>query len=323
MTLGLGLPNAQFRKYFQRELKAVRDLGPDNLLIIAYHDDDKEYDRITQEAELCRDLGITAPLVRVYRPTVRGLNPVVCAAEDARLFQLYLGAGLTPGWIPWNEMNIEGWGEDWSAQIEYAKAYLSAFTEIVAADNLELGVEVHLPALSPIGDYEDSWYAYRDAGLGDRFDFADVHCYEMDDLQDADTLGAIVGLPVVCTEVNQMLPSIYAPALARNGCDESYWFILSSDDPAFYQYSLLRNPDLYEDFKATAQQKEEPMPEFVLGFKVLAERLRADGHTVLAFSDEISIDHASLQRVMIDSEPNLFAWQDGQESVVVYPYPLA
>ena len=72
------------------------------------------------------------------------------------------------------------------------------------------------------------------------------------------------------------------------------------------------------DMAELMRAKEEPMPELVLGFKVLAERLVADGHTVLAVADEISIDHASLQRVLIDGEPNLFAWQDGQESVVVY-----
>ena len=60
-------------------------------------------------------------------------------------------------------------------------------------------------------------------------------------------------------------------------------------------------------------------PQFRLGFKDLADRLQTEGHTVTAVNDEISINHASLQRVEIDGKPNLFAWLDGEDSVVVYP----
>jgi len=64
------------------------------------------------------------------------------------------------------------------------------------------------------------------------------------------------------------------------------------------------------------------MTEFRLGFAELADRLRQQGYTVTAVNDEISITHASLQRVLIDGKPNLFAWQDGQDSIVVYSLPL-
>lgn len=239
MGLGLGMPNAGGRQYYTREILAVRGLCPANLLFIAYPGDETQADRTRQEVTLCQELGITSPIVRVYRPTVWGLDPKVCAEEDAPLFLQYGEAGVSPEWVPWNEMNLEGWGEDWAAQIDYAKEYLRAFR----LSALPASVFVHLPALSPTGNYQDGYTAYKKAGLASTFfDWIDRHVYN---------IAQLIELPAFCTvtEWNQ-LP---ARSLALN-IPESFYFILDSADPAFWQYSLMRNPGLYQDFKTWARQ---------------------------------------------------------------------
>jgi len=226
------MPNAQWRPYASRELDAARALKPDGLLFIAYHFDAGQQRRIEQEVILCRTLGITSPLVRVYRGTVRDLEARDAAYEDSLLLARYRDAGLHPEWLPWNEMNIEDWGEDWPAQIEYAKAYLEAFRSYVSQP-----VIVHCPALSPTGNYRQGDAAYQAAGLYELFDRHDHHVYTERDFPTASQDACI-------TEWNQ-LP---ARVIAHSGFD-NYYFILDSDDPQFWKYSLLRNPELYDDFR--------------------------------------------------------------------------
>lgn len=108
MTIGLGLPNCQWRAYTERELIAVRDLRPANLLLIAYPGDVTQVDRIQQEAELCRELGIASPLVRVYAEHImRDYTPAAWAKICSDMIDLYLSVGLYVELVPANEPNLE------------------------------------------------------------------------------------------------------------------------------------------------------------------------------------------------------------------------
>lgn len=126
--------------------------------------------------------------------------------------------------------------EDWPTQIKWYKEFAEAFRK------LQPDAFTHLPALSPTGNYRAGYQAYKDAGLLKLFDWPDRHVY---------TLAQFIEVPAgyVITEWNQ-LP---ARTLAINGI-ENFYFILDSDDPDFHQYSLMRNPGLYEDFKSWARQ---------------------------------------------------------------------
>ena len=143
-------------------------------------------------------------------------------------------------------------------------------------------------------------------------------------------------LPLVITEAN--LTNVGDPDATRRilrwlddivGLDVDdrvigiHWFILDTQDPHFHTMKLILNERLLNVWATwvAPEKEEETVPEFRLGFAELADQLRQQGHVVTPVAAEISIDHASLQRVLLDGEPDLFAWQDGQEATVVYRPP--
>lgn len=159
MTLGLGLPNCAWRVFSQAEVDAVLDLRPGACLSIVFHDSPVLGAKIDQEAWLWQQLGQPPWTCRFYTGPLQDWKPEDLAFELYILDQKYRARGMSPRWTPWNEANIEGFGEDWERLISFAVA-------------VEAGVHMYnpkipldLPALSPTGNYRQGLEAMAKAGL--------------------------------------------------------------------------------------------------------------------------------------------------------------
>lgn len=118
-----------------------------------------------------------------------------------------------------------------------------------------------------------------------------IHAYTEAQLQDVAVVqGLFPGLPIICTEVNQMAPSFYAAKLASMGCRESYWFILSGDGAENKLYHLMGS-GYYEDFKALAQGIGQPPPVPPTDGPVVKPDDEIEGGTML--KDQFPAEHAA------------------------------
>lgn len=249
--LGLVCPNRQWALWTADECSALIDLMPAALCIIGFPQSPVLRAKIEQEASLWEQLGKPKIILRPYADGIITFNALDWSFECYILLQKYRAVGMDCELVCGNEFQIEGGGEDWQRQIDWLRAFATDFR--MRSPNTVL----HLPALSPIGNYRQGWQAYSDAGLAYRFDTMNMHAYSEAQLQDAAVLqGMFPALPIICTEVNQMAPSFYVPKLESLGVDESYWFILSgTEDQRPY---WLMGSGYYADFKATGQGNTSP-----------------------------------------------------------------
>lgn len=277
MSLGLGMPNCGGRPYTDEEMQAVKNLKPANILVIAYPGDGTEPERISQVKELCDYLGIYDPNIRVYIPNAMSRSPQDVGFEVYLTIQPYKAKGLKPKVFWTNENNLPGerglpeeagWQEDWDFQAQWLEASAADFR--MRSPN----TIIITPALSPNGRYLDGLAHYM-AMKG--FDKLGIHVYSLLQLQDVVAVQNL-GAQVVITEHNQ-LPMA---ELAKLGVP-NFYFILDSPDSNFNQYSLLKNPQLFDEFKRVNDSiipiKEEPMPDttnpqFVVGSGIMDAMIR-------------------------------------------------
>lgn len=251
---GLTLPNAQWRLYTAEEEAAVLDLRPQALLILGYPDSPILEAKTEQEARLWEALGRPPVLLRPYAENImRDYTPQEWHRKTKSLLEAYL-VRMPVEWVPWNEPNIEGMGEDWDRQIRFAIGYVWPFRQDF------WDVPLHLPALSPRGNYHDGLLSYSSATLPGPFTFnkVDIHCYTEAQLEDAQFAWNHFRAPVCITEINQMAPSFYLRRLTgMSFVEAAYWFILKwiDPEPGAPNVDLLGSP-YYEDFRQMTHQDD-------------------------------------------------------------------
>jgi len=161
----LTLPNWQYQPYTATEIAALVDLAPETLVFIAYNSD---YDVIHLNQILAFLAQYPTPrvIVRVFETNIGQFDPSVWANICRDVCLTRLGYIKQLECIPWNEPNIE-WTDhqtDWAYQANFAATFAAQWRQI-APD-----VPLHLPALSPTGNYWQGWEAYAAAGLYDMFE---------------------------------------------------------------------------------------------------------------------------------------------------------
>jgi len=232
--MGLGLPNRQWALFTPEEEQAILDLKPSGILVLGYPDSSILTEKISQEAKLWEQLGKPEFLLRVYSDNIIDKNPGEWAETCFRLLSQYEQAHISiSGLICANEFNIEHGDEDWSRQAIWLKRFVNVLRPLILGSFIDL----HLPALSPSGNYMVGHEVYVAAELSDYFDVIDIHCYNVDQLADV-SLADLYGKPTCITEYNRLSPKQVS----------GYYYILSGDEPDTSLY-LLNNPVYYNEFK--------------------------------------------------------------------------
>lgn len=237
-VLGINLPNLEWQPWDSDARQVILDLRPRVLLVPLYAQ--KLAATSAKIVDLAR-LTALQPGTRVLYRAMGDFLPSEPAALADEIHSRYR-AWLTPGEIiPWNEWNLEQQSEDWGAYTSFALTCLGELRRDLP------GVKLHLPALSPNGNYLKG-YAYLAAisNLRPLFDVLDLHCYP-GSLGDVAAVGArFPEKELAITEFNQILPSDMLRQAGR--ATAACYFILSgTSDQA--PYWLTTNPAYYADFK--------------------------------------------------------------------------
>lgn len=242
MNKGLTLPNTQWRAYTDPEVAAINDLAPDTLIVLVYGDQ--------QQAEAAR-YGVVADylaqhpsarfIIRAYEPDIATRDATAWADECWARVEDWQIRDRLPELIPANEFNIEGMGEDWPRQVKWLKEFATRWREIAPH------VPLHLPALSPSGDWATGLWEYHKAGIDVLFDRIDVHAYGPQAAVIVSVASTILLGPIDVTEFNQIDPAVFFAA--EPPCHSATWFILggTSDQSV---YDILTQPSYYASFKA-------------------------------------------------------------------------
>jgi GH25 family lysozyme M1 (1,4-beta-N-acetylmuramidase) len=236
MKKGLTTPNVQYRAYTDAEIAGIVDLAPDVLVWIIYG---SAID-LTHQAQLKPYLDAHHPRI-LYRPYADNI-----AFRDPRDWALICAHWITPlaylgELIPANELNLEGMGEDWNAQILWLQSFVGAWGAF------DMQMVLHLPALSPTGKWADGLWAYKKAGLDLLFERIDVHAYGTDAETIVTAVHAILPGLIDVTEFNQIDPLVFAGQ--HPPAESATWFLIGGEaDQA--QYDLLKQPSSYASFKA-------------------------------------------------------------------------
>jgi hypothetical protein len=166
MRKGLCLPNVAFRPYTTPELAALDDLRPEVLCVLLYGG---AIDQLHAQ-QLAPYIIVHHPRI-IYRPYAGNIPqwaPADWAREcDKRIRAVGLGECICD-----NERNlaVESGSTSWDKHIVWLKAFAAAWRKLNDRP-------LHLGALSPSSNYRDGYRAYAAAGLGDCFDFIDLHIY--------------------------------------------------------------------------------------------------------------------------------------------------
>lgn len=240
MKLGLTLPNRAFDPYTPAELAALGDLKPSVLVMLLYGGAIDQ----THRQQLLPFLGAYAPrvLLRPYAGNIPTWSPETWAKECfARINAVRVPGEL----IPANEMNLasEGGSEDWSQHIEWLRGFEQAWV----FEDPKNQIPLHLPALSPTGNWTAGMLAYKDAGLDLLFDRIDCHAYGPDAATIAMATVSTLRGPCDVTEFNQIDPALFASQVEK-GIESATWFLLGGT-PDQAPYDILKSPKDYQSFK--------------------------------------------------------------------------
>ena len=240
MRKGLTLPNTEWRAWTQDEVRALWDLEPQTLVVLAYNPDTRPAVE-SHRAEVKRYVDGhpgTVVLYRPYEPDIASRDPRDWAKECRRRVEYF---GVPGELIPANELNIEGMYDDWKRQAEWLQAFSDAWRLIGG------GIPLHLPALSPTGNYRAGYAAYKLTWLFEAYDVVDVHGYGINGAGVVHELYELAGKPVCVSEFNQDEPGLFFTDVASVATD-AVWFILSgTEDQA--PYFLMSNLAYYDSFK--------------------------------------------------------------------------
>lgn len=245
MQLGLTAPNRAWDAYTPAELAAIDDLAPGVLVVLLYG---SAIDQ-THAAQLKPFLDRVKPrlLLRPYRDDIPTIPPAhwatACVAQMHNSGLAGDGVARPPTeLIPSNEMNlaIEHGSEDWPAQIAWLKAFAAAWRTVAP------GVALHLPALSPSGNWLAGLAAYAAAKLDLLFDRIDVHAYDAKASAIVARTAALLRGPLDLTEYNRLDPQ--GLRLVEPLLESATWFLLGGT-PDQAAYDLLRQPEHYASFK--------------------------------------------------------------------------
>lgn len=241
MNKGINLPNRQFDPYTKAELHALEDLKPSTLIWILY-DDREGAINMEHKWQLEPYINKYHPRIiyRTYRDDIYKQDPINWTIKCNKLIERI---NIPGEFIPANEFNLEGFGDDWKIQADWLKEVALQWPK----SNRQVVNLIHLPALAPMGDYQAGWEYYHKAGLGKVFDVWDVHIYTMD--HSIVPLAYTDGWRVCITEFNMMDPSgvfwSYRD-VARDAC----WFILGgAEDQKKYDILDPRNLPYYNSFR--------------------------------------------------------------------------
>lgn len=255
---GLTFPNRQWSLYTAAEEAAIIDLHPTGILVLGYPQSSILRDKIAQDVRLWRELGEPEFILRPYAPDLVDWKPIEWANVCLELIEDYVEAGIPRARIELllaNEMNREGWGEDWLGIIHWLNA-TGGFVHLASPATVQ-----HIPALSPEGDYLHGYDAIALFYDWVSFGKVDAHVYTVEQAALLPRIQAAFGdRPLVVTEYNRMFPStllrIYSSYPWFIG---AYNFILFWDqpEPGAPDVSLISdsNSNYYQDF---ADYKEMP-----------------------------------------------------------------
>lgn len=244
---GLTITNAQWRLLNDAEISAVHSLSPQALMILVYPNSPVLEEKISQEVELWNQLGRPPVDLRIYRETVKGTAPEIIADEDDELVSRYESHGMRPRVRSPNEMNKEGWGEDWLGISEWLTIWGTGMK--MRNRNREISIS----ALSPVDNYKNGLRIMSIIIPKSVFDSADGHIYSLDQLLDIYLIGGLFELPVIVTEYNKL-----APTFMRDNVPSvvNFYFILNWETPEPDQPNVdLINSVYYQDF-INANSKE-------------------------------------------------------------------
>ncbi len=252
---GVNTPNRQWEKWYPEEVTALWDLRPEVLVVLAY--DTGIYAQLENRRIVHQYLAEnphTIVILRMYAELIPTFHPIAWADE---CYHRYLWWGIKNAEvIPANEFNIEGGNENWSAHIDWLTAFARHWR------NLTTSIPLHLPALSPVGEYRTGLRAYERAGLHKLYDRVDVHCYP-GTFADWQFIYQTFAVPVSITEYNGIDPADYLIRLDPTCVRDASWFILSgTDDQAAYH--LIGSP-YYDSLNAT----KRPVRQIHAGYQSL------------------------------------------------------
>lgn len=269
--IGVWLSNRQWSLYPQAELDAAIELRPQLLAILGYGQSAVLPEKVAQEAWLWEKLGRPPVVLRPYAPFIMQRTPQDWSFECYMLVQKYKAAGMDPSLLCANELNLrgerdggDGLIEDWGVQARWLRDFAVDF-RMRSPDTM-----LHIPALSPQGNYMVGLLEYAEAHLGEAYQRVDVHCYGSYDLSTVGVAAGLFDLPVFVSEINRVAPSVYAPILRDYGAWGSAWFILRWETPDPQQPNVdLIGSQYYDDFRSMTQGGNT-MPEFQVGPGILA-----------------------------------------------------
>jgi len=245
MRAGLTLPNRADSLYTDAEIAALDDLAPGALVALTYGESASETQHRDVVRAYCRAHPETRVMLRMYSGTEWSTDPAAWAATCAARL-LFWSSGVWPARpevIPANEGNIESpWVAQWTRQVQWLSAFAQAWRALAKGT-----FTLHLPALSPNGDWRDGLAAYRVAGLFATFGEVDVHAYGPDAVGVVSDAYEIVGRPVCVTEFNRDDPGPFLTEIAGVASAGCYFLLGGTADQE--QYDVLRRPDDYQSLK--------------------------------------------------------------------------
>ena len=275
---GLCAPNRQWEAWNPGEIDAIIDLKPSVLFIILYNSPAWRV-QIAAEKKVLKALPGCRFIYRAHfgDDVETKLSAIEWARECHR--RLLMGHPKTHGvWelVPANELNlpaIEG-DEDWPQHILWLKTFATTILE--AGRDLCL----HLPALSPLGDFHAGWAAYAaDDELMWYYPRRDVHEYPFSFRTHIEAHALFSG-GIDITEFHfgerfwQYGPGRFDEIFRSPFADSACYLRLSGEGHEYDCYNLLGAEPYYTDFK----KAKEGIPMFDLReiYPVIYQSWRAE-----------------------------------------------
>lgn len=250
---GLCAPNRQWEAWHPHEIDAIIDLQPSVLVILLYNSPAVPAQIETEKRVLAALPGCRFIYRAHYGDKVETKAQPQQWAEEC-LSRLRLGHPKTRGvWelVPANELNlpaIDG-DEDWPKHILWLKTFAQTISP------REPDIILHLPALSPLGDFRAGWAAYAsDPQLLQAYPRRDVHEYPFSYKTHIEAY-ALFAKGIDITEFHfgvnfwDYHPDHFEEIFSSRFVDSASYFRLSGEGHEYDCYNLLGIEPYYTDFK--------------------------------------------------------------------------